>query len=551
MNHACKLISLAAFPLSLVLSSCGGNRKIEPVLSDVENYIEARPDSALAVLEGLRDEGDLYDAGRRVKAKFALLYSMALDKNYIDLCSDSVLAPALQFYAHRGTADDRMRTCYYKARTCENAGDEDEAMEWLVKGERYAGDARDCNTKGRLYSRKGKYYAAQMKYPKACDNYLFSAESYKRAENYALYSRNVLKASNCLFLSNDKELADSLLDCVCQYLPILGDSDLSSYYEERIIQAHTVDERASAVNEYISSIQSSRIDWLRVADACLSSGDIDGLDNALSVYENNANSDIGNNARYQLYKSKSLSHHGNSEGAFEHLQEYVSLTDSIAFRAAYRDTEFVEEHTHDREIIDTQKYRNTILAMTVLVAFLVIALMALAVKQLRGRANEFERRNKEMSALYDSLLDERDSLKQLLAAPHDNSGYDIFRKRYNVINSFISSCVVSDSRVPDGVMDELKALISDRSEYVNDSVALVSSFYPDFTSYLKGHGLTDKEIKYCCLLALGMRGKDIGNFIGVSRHYHYGADIRKKLGLSREVHLHTFIQTFLSGNNGK
>ena len=31
---------------------------------------------------------------RKQKAKYALLYSMALDKNYIDLQSDSIIAPS-------------------------------------------------------------------------------------------------------------------------------------------------------------------------------------------------------------------------------------------------------------------------------------------------------------------------------------------------------------------------------------------------------------------------------------------------------------------------
>ena len=74
---------IAAVLAAITIVSCNDARKSETfrVLEDVDSYIEARPDSALAVLEGI----DVEDLGsREEKAKYALLMSMALDKNYID-----------------------------------------------------------------------------------------------------------------------------------------------------------------------------------------------------------------------------------------------------------------------------------------------------------------------------------------------------------------------------------------------------------------------------------------------------------------------------------
>ena len=50
--------------------------------------MEARPGSALAVLEGI-DKSELNS--KELEAKHALLLSQALDKNYIDLQSDSIM----------------------------------------------------------------------------------------------------------------------------------------------------------------------------------------------------------------------------------------------------------------------------------------------------------------------------------------------------------------------------------------------------------------------------------------------------------------------------
>lgn len=44
---------------------------------------------------------------------YALLLSIALDKNYIDVTNDSIIAPAVKNYAKHGSADEKLKTRYY------------------------------------------------------------------------------------------------------------------------------------------------------------------------------------------------------------------------------------------------------------------------------------------------------------------------------------------------------------------------------------------------------------------------------------------------------
>lgn len=104
---------IAAVLAAMTIVSCNDARKSETyrLLEDVDSYIEARPDSALAVLEGI----DVEDLGsREEKAKYALLMSMALDKNYIDRTDFEVLQPAIDYYETHGSATDKLRTLYQK-----------------------------------------------------------------------------------------------------------------------------------------------------------------------------------------------------------------------------------------------------------------------------------------------------------------------------------------------------------------------------------------------------------------------------------------------------
>ena len=68
-----------------------------------------RPDSAKIILESIDPKALHTRAG---KARFALLYSQALDKNYIDVDRDTLISRALKYYRHRGNAHDRALAYY-------------------------------------------------------------------------------------------------------------------------------------------------------------------------------------------------------------------------------------------------------------------------------------------------------------------------------------------------------------------------------------------------------------------------------------------------------
>ena len=110
--------------LPICLPSC---RKSEVArqINDIETYIQARPDSALAVLSQI-DTSTLHHPKER--AQFALLHSIALDKNYIDTTDIGVIRPAIDYYPKHGTAWQKMLAYYYEGRILFNAKRDAEAI---------------------------------------------------------------------------------------------------------------------------------------------------------------------------------------------------------------------------------------------------------------------------------------------------------------------------------------------------------------------------------------------------------------------------------------
>ena len=111
-----------ALYLTVILCSLSCNVAGDDVavqLESAERLMKTAPDSSLTILESI-DRNALKP--RKLSARFALLYSMALDKNCIDTDDDSLITVALSYYKDRGTAKDRMLSYYYFGRVSQNGG---------------------------------------------------------------------------------------------------------------------------------------------------------------------------------------------------------------------------------------------------------------------------------------------------------------------------------------------------------------------------------------------------------------------------------------------
>lgn len=124
-----RLYILISLSLIFSMSSCY-NHVENKALDHAEALMETHPDSAMAILETI-DQATLYS--KPAQARYALLMSMALDKNYIDTTDFKVLQPAIDYYLSKGTPNEKLRTYYYQGRIFQNQGDRDNALNTFAK----------------------------------------------------------------------------------------------------------------------------------------------------------------------------------------------------------------------------------------------------------------------------------------------------------------------------------------------------------------------------------------------------------------------------------
>ena len=156
------MMRLVIFVISVVISvsvvsSCGQDGDaLKEALSEAESCIEDAPRHSLEILKQI-DTASL--SSRKIRAKYSLLYSMALDKNYIDVITDSIISPAVKFYKHHGTPQERMLTNYYLGRIRMNASNYEEALQQIDD----KGYALPWQSDGRTVIKVGANFSSQLR----------------------------------------------------------------------------------------------------------------------------------------------------------------------------------------------------------------------------------------------------------------------------------------------------------------------------------------------------------------------------------------------------
>lgn len=133
--------------LFVVLAACDRYTSILEQMDIAEGLMNTKPDSALAILVNIPVSNI---KSKEIVARYALLKSMALDKNCIDTTTFDILQPAIDYYIENGSPDEQLRTYYYQGRIYQNQGDKDSAMQSFMRGKEYCREASDTLTMANL-----------------------------------------------------------------------------------------------------------------------------------------------------------------------------------------------------------------------------------------------------------------------------------------------------------------------------------------------------------------------------------------------------------------
>ena len=542
----------AAVLTAITIFSCKDvrNSEVYRLLTDVDSYIESRPDSALAVLEGI-DKAEL--TTNELEAKYALLMSMALDKNYIDLQSDSVIAPAVRYYERYGSADEKLKAFYYRGRVSMNANNYDEAMEYFSFAGKYTENAKDKIASGLLHNAKMHIYQNLYDANSAIDEAKKSAEMFIAGGDTTRY----INAVNGIFTGyisiKDTLNAKVYLDIIRNHWSYLNDLQKSKYYSGLLFLSIDKDsgdeEIANILNEYFSIIdEQSLIDWIFVANAYTSIDEYVKAAESLNLYlEYGGEKDRA----YYILSSRVYNGLGNTARAYDDLYQFHILDGNADIEIFTSDARFIEErYKKEIELLSAKHSKERITFISIIVILCAIIIIYLIRKQLKIRTAEkrqLEIEKQRYEQLYADAIAERDALTKMVEdANVKDETKAVIKARLEILNKVIISHITDTSKDNKRAYEELEALIADKESFIESTKMTIEGNNPEFINVLRSQGLTDYEINICCLYVMGLKGKDIKTYTSQPGHYKQSAEIRHKLGLTEnDTNLSIYLRELL------
>lgn len=599
INYPIRIIITVCLTIIIfAIVGCDRHSGASEKLDLAESLMDSRPDSALSILNAVNVEmfGDKKD-----KARYALLKSMALDKNYIDTTSFDVLQPAIDYFLRKGTADEKLKTYYYQGRIYQNRENNDSAMQSFMRGREFCGQASDTMTMANLLVAQGTILYTTYKFDNFIKVNLEAAELYRK---YGRPDYEILSIANVLdgsILNGDQNLADSIMSIAQD--KISKDPKLSSaitpYILSYVIKFGTKEDISSILGYYnpVDSIDDAT--KMSVAMAYCKIGDVS---NAKRVWNKIPNtSEAYRSLKYLSIRPVILEQSGDFAEALDAYQQYATTLDSIHLNIFSHDLLFAKErHEMEKANLLTLQKRNRYIWLSLCVAFVLLIISGyiyyryrlsqaknlleeqenkrLQLEQenlrkenenleLRNHQTELEKKNlqqtndklelerhnavleKQKAELecerqslaaenlrlkIEQLEDESASLKDILEKRKDLAKpiEQAIKIRIEMLNGLLAAQITDNDSYAKSYGAWRDRLIQDKDEFMNTTRLAFKVSHPRFMEYLEKHGLTESEINYICLYAIGLRGKEAGEYMQLKRHYHISSDVRKKLGMS-------------------
>lgn len=519
-------------------SSC--SHAISNSFSQVDSIIEEKPSEALEVLKGI----DVSQLTRNAdKARYALMMSMALDKNYVDMDYFTILQPAIDYYERRGSATDKMRTAYYEGRIFSNQGEMTAAMRSWLKAVEVGEKSGDLLTKARAYFAMGNVYSRLFQWDKYVDTYLKAADLFEAGGVERSYHHSILRVASGYAALGEKEEAKVWLDKASSLYDKMSESNKSSYYSTYLTYLTTFgldDEIPSILDTFLQS--GLDVDWLSVANGYLHTGDFAAARTAIDR-ENSYEGNEGRTIRYWTVKSQICEGIGDGDGALDAYRKYISYNDAYSAAIHSYDMQFMEQkYALENRIMQADKAKWAALAIAL--SALALALLVALILSRRVAAQKLEKDNYKLLLKQAEL--ERERLEKALMMQPDETSKALIDERLGVLNKLLLADIMKDSMMEAEASGQLRKFYEDKAGFLNSNRLIIAASYPGLMSYLEGQDLDETEINYCCLYALGMNGKDVASFLGKGGYYNIASGIRKKLGIDRKsTNLDIFVRKLM------
>lgn len=393
--------------------------RFEQRLTTLEALTDTLPEEAHSVFRSLRLEPL---CTKELAARYSLLYSRALDRCGLDLCSDSLIRPAADYYRLRGPLRYRMMALFYEGRIHQNRGHHPRAHILFAEAEQLADSLGDHRFGALATQARSRLYNDEFN---LSEELRYSERSYRHIlrlddEAYRLFGLDDL--ANSLY---NNELLDEADSCYAELLTLAERADESYYLAEALTgraiislqrgNAHRARELFNRVRRELGSHHG--IDWLTdYAYTCARLGMVDSAAYYMAQAEREA-SDERERMRI-LYRQYEIDCHlGRLRDAFDRHQTITRIQDSLTRSILSQSSLAAQRDLFEQEMLQISErlHRQALSAWRwgVAAVLLFLTVVGLFVWRNRRKSRTIERYMEQISLTREHLLSKESELTEL------------------------------------------------------------------------------------------------------------------------------------------
>lgn len=477
--------------------SCISDGETRAVLDQVEALIEENPAEAYELVKGI--DGAAISSSA-VNARYALLYTKAEYKNYIDAPTDSLISIATDYYERHGSDEEKFYAYLYQG--CVNYGIKDytssmKAVDVLLKANDYVDAVDNYKDVGLMYIQLSTLYGEQ----KSTDEEICARKAYEAYEK-AKSESHVLNAMGRIAMSKIHQsdydscfiLADSMLNRA------IGSQNTKYMKQALWMKAHcavltdsielAVAMYSLLINNYDYYLKSQDYSNLAIINASMNE-EVEAesnLVNAIGVSQGNSDSLYYYAAASNVYRLL-----GNDTLTYSYQDSVLQMENKMLI-VGHQHTSLATQKDHADYLLSVEITKNKLRVSCFISALLIIALILVIV------ANYAKKQNILASIQAEKI---HNLQKELEEHKQDYSNRLLLLKQTDIVIRFHKS--LSDFH--DSIHD------SDWTELYRVFCVHLPSFEENLKSI---HDLTQTEWRVCMLLKLGFSSIDIARITNKS-----------------------------------
>ena len=407
MRQAIHHIMQQLLLLSLLVTGCqGGKDTVSVLLTEADALMYESPDSALTILKNI---GQVDLQTEEHLAHYALLYSQALDKNYIDVTNDSLINIAVEYYKDKDDVRAKFYAYYYQGRVYTNAKELTRATLAYMEAEQLVEELDDDYAAGLLYTQLGNIYREYYDLPKALESYQLSTAHYQKAGKplhklYGMLSQSAVYKS----MNKDTDSFHILYNTLTEAKETNQSSVIRSCLADLIMLCLNMDKQEEALSFYRDLINNHSIERMTssfyASLSLLMAREKEIEKSQHYLQEAWTRTKTQSDSIYLYYISAQIGDlTSNYQKAFSDLKQSVTLQNS-RIREALQQPVLTTQKNFLHQELEYQEYKLRMEKYIRLLGFIILALVsAIIILFLRKR---FQKSLKEQDSLHKEKMEE-------------------------------------------------------------------------------------------------------------------------------------------------